>query len=136
MASTVLAAADQSVYSGKLENGWQNWSWAKVKLGKTISVDSKDWQGVYFHHAAMKSTFKSVTFRVDGGKAGGQRLQLRATVNGKPLKEAFLPVLKPGWTTITVQFKSLGLTGQVFDGFWIQAQKATTYQVADVVLKS
>lgn len=137
---TAAVLADQSVYSTKLGDGWANWSWAKVTLaGKIIKVDSKDWQGVYFHHADQEAKkFSAVTFKVNGGATGGQRLQVMATVKGKGVKEAYLPALAGGgkWSTVTVTFAQLGLTNQKFDGFWIQAQKACTYQVSDVALKS
>jgi len=131
--------ADQSVYSDKLDNGWQDWSWAKVtKSGKTITVTAKKaWEGLAFHHAPQKSSeFSAVTFKVSGGATGGQRLQLRALVGKTPLKEAFLPALAPGkWTTVTIPMKNLGLTGQAFEGFWVQAQKPCTFQVQGVAFK-
>lgn len=40
---TAIAAADQSIYSTKLDNGWANWSWAKVTMsGKLLNVTAKD----------------------------------------------------------------------------------------------
>jgi len=138
VAVTAFALADQAIWSGKLVNGWQDWSWAKVdKSGPTMKVTAKAWQGVYFHHDPEKSAgFTSFSFQVNGGKQGGQRLQFRATVNKKPLKESYLPALKPGWSTITVKVKSLGLTGQAFDGLWIQAQKDASFEIKNVTLKN
>src|SRR5579862_3554133 len=132
------ALSDQSVYSTKLDNGWQDWSWAKVvKSGKNLDVTAKAWQGLYFYHTPQKaSEYARISFKVNGGKVGGQRLQVMATVNKKPVKEAHLAPLKPGWTTVTVTMKSLGLAGKDFDGFWVQAQQGTVFQVSEVVLKS
>lgn len=129
---------DQAIWSGKLVNGWQDWSWAKVdKSGPTMKVTAKAWQGVYYHHDPEKSSsFTSLTFQVNGGTKGGQHIQLRATVNKQPLKEAFLPALKPGWNAISVSMKKLSLTGQAFDGLWIQAQKDASFEIKNVKLKS
>jgi hypothetical protein len=140
LAATAACLADQTIYSTKWENGWESWSWAKVSFsGKTINVDaSKAWQAAAFHHKPQTSAgVTAVQFRAFGGPKGGQRIQLRATVDkNKPLKEAFLPALPAGkWVTFTVTTKQLGLTGQAFDGFWIQAQQACTFQISDVTLK-
>jgi hypothetical protein len=135
LATASSGVADQAIWSGKLVNGWEDWSWAKVnKAGPTMNVIAKDWQGVYFHHASQKSSFAAFAFAINGGSKGGQHLELRATVNKSPLKEAYLPPLKPGWQTISVPLKHLGLTGEAFDGVWIQAQKACSFEMKNVKL--
>ncbi len=143
MLSTIATSgfADQSVYSTKLDNGWSDWSWAKVtKSGPMINVVvRKDWEGLYFHHDDQSSKgFAAISFKVFGGKKGGQRLQVMATIKHKPLTAAeYLSPLPAGkWITITVPVAKLGLKGQAFDGFWVQAQKAGSYQVTTVLLKT
>ncbi len=138
LAMTALGFADQGIWSGKLVNGWQNWSWAKVDIsGLTIKATAKAWQGVYFHHTAQKSRgFSALTFLVNGGRAGGQKLQVMATVEGKPLKGSYVFTLKSGWNTITAPLKALGLANQAFDGLWIQAWKDSSFELKNVKLKS
>jgi hypothetical protein len=138
MSFSAIGLADQPIWSSKLVNGWQDWSWAKVdKSGPTMKATAKAWQGIYFHHEAQKSSgFSAMTFMASGGAKGGQRLQVMAEIAGKPLKSSFVFKLKPGWKTITVPFKKLGLTGQAFDGLWIQAQTDASFEVKNVKLKS
>lgn len=131
IAVVAAAAADQSIYATKLDNGWQVWGWAKItQAPRVITVNcQKAWEAIYFHHDPQAFSFKI-------SASSGDRIQLRATVNKQPLKECFLPALKGGSQQITVTMKQLGLTGQNFDGLWIQAQKAETFKVSEVVLKS
>jgi hypothetical protein len=137
LAAATLAAADQAVYTTKLENGWKDWSWAKVvKSGKKLSVNAKSWQGLYFHHDDQPSSnFKSVSFTVDPGPSN-QQLFVHATIKGKPLKaQKILTAPANRVLKATVKFSDLGLTNEKFDGFWIQASnKPATFVVTDVVL--
>jgi hypothetical protein len=135
-----FAVADQAVYDTKLENGWSNWSWASVSISsKAMQVHAKKaWEGLYFHHDDLSSAgFKSVSLNVYGGPKGGQKLFLHSTVKGKASKEQFFFSVPPArWTHIDVPVAKIGLKGQTFDGFWIQSEKPSTYQIAGVTLKS
>lgn len=133
------AMADQSIFSSKVDSQWVIWPWAKAEVkGGAISVTTKkDWEALYLHHDPERSAgYSALTFKVNGGAKGGQKLQVRIVSNKQPLKEAFLKPLDPGkWTTVTIPLKNLGLTGQAFEGIWIQAQKPCSFQVQSIALK-
>jgi hypothetical protein len=130
---TQLALADQTIYSSKLANGWQDWSWAKdSKKNSTISVKSKAWQGLYFHHDSLPLRgFEGIAFKV----SGPAKLHVHAIVNGKPLvKDIVITSSHTGWMSVEIPFSKLGLTGGKFNGFWLQAEKAASYEVSSVRL--
>ena len=128
--------ADQVVYSTKLENGWQDWSWAKVtKSGPKLTVNSKSWQGLYFHHNSQSSKgVKAIQFTVAPGIQGGQKLFVHATVDKKPLKETVVIDVSPkAGVVASIKPAQLGLHGQPFDGFWIQGSDKPMIFVASAV---
>jgi hypothetical protein len=134
-----IAGADQAVYTSKLENGWGDWSWAKVsKSGRTLSVASKAWQGLFFHHTDQKSSgFKSISFNVIATTKEPLKLFVHSVTSKGPSKEAFFveaPTKKV--LHVEVPIAKVGLTGQSFSGFWIQSEKMATYKVTDVSLKT
>ena len=83
--------ADQVIYDDALENSWQNWGWATLNYANTspvhtgsdsISVTMSGWQGLQIYHADMDSTpYSSLTFWLNGGTSGGQRLQMYGLVH-------------------------------------------------------
>ena len=121
----------QTVYADALQNGWQNYGWAQLDYAatatvhggtKAISVTAGANQALYLHHDAQPAaTFTNLSFWIHGGTAGGQLLQVQATVNGVAQAAKALPALTRQWQQINLSLASLGLSGQsAFDGFWIQ----------------
>ena len=146
-----LARADQTLYTDSLQNGWTNYSWATVNFSATspvhtgadaISVQSGAYQALYLHHAAQSSApFTALTFWINGGPAGGQRLQAQATLNGTAQAAYALPTPQANaWTQVTIPLSALGAAGQSnFDGIWIQDSSGAAepiYYVDDVALVS
>jgi len=134
-----FAAADQSVYSTKFDNGWQNWSWAKTGLtGKSIAVKSGAWQAVYLHHDKQKgSSYSAITFNIKGDTWAGKKVQVLATIDGKVPKGYFYVItLSKGWEKVSVPTSKLGIANGTFDGFWIQAQDEERYSLSGIALKS
>ena len=87
VAFSIAARADQIIYDDALENGWQNWGWATIDYGNPVPVHSGSksvsvtfasaWQGFQVCHADMDSTpFASISFWLNGGSSGGQKLQV------------------------------------------------------------
>jgi alpha-L-arabinofuranosidase len=132
------AQTDQAVYTDALVNGWQNWSWATVNLSNTapvqsgtdsISVSAAPYQALYLHQTAFDSTpYASLVFWINGGSAGGQLLQVQATLNGASQTVVTLPALVANtWQQVTLPLSSLGVQNQPdLDGFWIQDRSGTT----------
>jgi len=156
--AAAAAASPAVIYDGDLQNGWENYSWAKVmdlrdttqvRDGEraSIRVQPEGYQAVYFHHAAMAPEgYDRLTFQVHGGDLGGQILRINAvfpdkktatqmgmnTSYGKTLDP--LPARK--WRSVTVRLQDFGVGGQRrFNGFWLQNMSATaapTYYIAGV----
>ena len=132
------AQTDQSVYTDALVNGWQNWSWATVNLSNTspvqsgtdsISVSAGPYQALYLHQTAFDSTpYSALVFWINGGSAGGQVLQVQATLNGTAQTVVTLPALAANtWQQVSIPLSSLGVQNQPdLDGFWIQDRSGTT----------
>lgn len=146
------ARADQPVYADALQNGWTNYSWATVNFSSAnpvhggagaISVQSGAYQALYLHHDAQSgAAFTALTFWINGGPTGGQKLQVQATVGGSAQAAYALPAPQANtWTQVTIPLSALGVAGQSnFDGFWIQdtggQSSAPVYFVDDVALSS
>ncbi len=151
---SLAARADQAVYTDSLQNGWQNWSWnssqdfgnsafvhsgtASLAVTITNNYITNYWGALYLHHTAFDSTpYTNLTFWLNGGAAGGQQLQLAATLNGVGQPSVALPVPAANtWQPITVSLATLGVAGKPnLDGFWIQAAVAAalpTFYLDDI----
>lgn len=127
----VAQAPNMVVYDGQLENGWQNWSWASVNFSNTspklsnsdtIGVTVGAWQALYLHATPFDSApYTSLDFWINGGAAGGQKLQVQATLDQSPQAAYSLPTLEANtWTHITIPLFALGVANATdLDGFWI-----------------
>jgi hypothetical protein len=148
-----VARADQIIYIDSLQNGWQNWSWATVNLANpspvhsgtdSISVTAEAYTAFYLHASAAfdPSGYTNLVFWINGGSAGGQLLQVQATLNGSSVNSGIpLAALgKNSWQQINVPMSSLIPAGQTqMDGFWIQDATGTTqptFYVDDITLQS
>lgn len=138
----------QAVYADALQNGWQSYGWAKLDYAatttvhggtKSISVTAGAYEALFLHHDAQAAaTFTNLSFWIHGGTAGGQLLQVQATLNGSALPAKTLPALTKQWQQISLPLTALGLSNQVdFDGFWIQdrsGKASPVFYVDDVSL--
>ena len=137
IAGEARAQSNLTVYDDALENGWQNWSWATVNFNNTqtvqsgsdsIAVSAGAWQALYLHHDALDaSLYTNLVFWINGGAAGGQLLQVAATLNGTVQTYYTLPALTKTWQQITIPLASLGVQNNPnWDGFWIQDRSGAT----------
>lgn len=123
---------DQIVYGDSLQNGWQNWGWATLDYnnsspthagGASIRVTATAWQALYLHNDAIDSSkYTALTFWIQGGPTGGQRLVVQATISQtyQPPGVAVGPLKANEWQQITIPLSALGVAGKPnFDGFWI-----------------
>jgi len=117
------------VYDNELKNGWQNWSWAKVEtLGSTgvlrpYKVQGDAWTALVLHHDPFPTAqYTKVTFYINGGPDGGQRLTVKATAEGKAIDSNYIIEPKPKtWTLVEVALKDLAAEGRSIDGLMLQA---------------
>ena len=132
-AATAFAQVDQDIYTDSLQNGWQDWGWATIDYNhgvtvhsgsKSISVDTVDYQAIYFGRSAMNaSPYSDLNFWIHGGPSGGQSLGVQAVLGGAPQPKVDLPSLAAGtWQEITLSLADLGVAGAPdLTGFWIQS---------------
>ncbi len=127
----VLAQADLPIYTDHLVNGFQDWSWAPHNFANTapvhsgsnsISVNATAYQAIWLEHPGFNpGPYSNLVFWANGGAAGGQRLQVRAVVNGNAgATFAAAPLTAGLWRQLSVPLSKLGLAGQTnIEGFWI-----------------
>jgi alpha-L-arabinofuranosidase len=132
------AQSDQVIYGDSLGAGWENWSWASanfstaspVRAGTaSLSVTADGWEALYLHHSAFSTAgYTGLRFWIHGGSAGGQLLQVQATLGGVQQPPVTLPALVGNsWQPVTLSLTALGVAGKSnFDGFWIQDRSGTT----------
>jgi len=151
--SVSLAQTDQTIYANSLQNNWEDWSWdctsdfnntSVVHSGaKAISVTlTAAWGAFSLHHTDMDTTpFTNLTFWINGGPAGRQKLQLAVLLGTMVAGTANLPTLPANtWQQMTFPLAALGIANQPnFARFWLQdltgaAQPA--FYVDDITLGS
>ena len=152
----LVLRADQTIYDDALENGWQNWGWATLNYTNTAPVHSGNdsisvtiaspWQGIQLWHSDQDSTpYASISFWLDGGGSGGQRLQvyglldLGGTNNFAAAPRYPLSALPANaWQQFNVPLSSLGVANSNnFTGFVVQDSQGTaqpTFYMDDVSL--
>lgn len=139
------------IYDDQLENGWLNWSWASVNMSNTslvhggsdsISATAGAYQALYLDSPDFSTApYSSLDFWINGGSAGGQRLQVQATLGGAAQTAYALPALEANtWVEIRIPLSVLGAANASnFDGFWIQdatGGSQPTFYVDDITLLS
>ncbi|HET7500961.1 MAG TPA: hypothetical protein VFK02_08165 [Kofleriaceae bacterium] len=148
LADTARAENDFTVYDDALRGSWENWSWASVDLASTavvrsgttsIAVNASPFSALWFRHVSFDSSgFGSVSFWINGGPTGGQRLHVASTLNdsGQPGGVDIPPLVANTWQQVTIPLASLGAANvPSFSGFWLQEWAGLTqptYYVDDV----
>jgi len=144
------AQNDIAVYDDVLESPWENWSWAAVDVTSTavvhggttaIAVTASPWSALSLRHVPFDTTdYGNVTFWINGGPVGGQRLHVTATLGDAGQSIGVdVPVLAAGtWQQVSIPLAALGAAGAAnFTGFWIQEWTGAdqpTFYVDDVAL--
>jgi hypothetical protein len=131
----VSAQSEFPIYTDSLDNGFQDWNSAPHNLTNTLPVHwgthsievnaATSWQGISFYHSDLDtSPYSTVSFWVNGGTNGGQRLQIQAKVGpGNPEPNVYHRFTAPadGWRQIIVPLASLGAADKTnLTGIWIQ----------------
>lgn len=147
---TAHAANDLPVYGDGLGTAWENWSWASVDFASTavvhsgatsIAVTAGPFTALWLRHSAFDTTdYGNVSFWINGGPVGGQRLRVAATLADAGQSFGFdIPALAANtWQQVTIPLSMLGaVASTTFTGFWIQEFAGNTqpvYYVDDVVM--
>ena len=152
-----IASAQSSlpVYTDALVNGFQDWGWATHNYANPSPVHSaassvsvtiaSPWQGLQIYHPDMDSApYSSLSFWIDGGASGGQRLQVYglAQVGGTPnVAQSYFSLgrlLTNTWQQFTIPLSALGVENKInFTGFVFQDRLGAvqpTFYVDDIQL--
>lgn len=147
-AATDLTIYDESLAPGWFQNGWTNpatnvnlASTAAAHSGATsISVIADAWSAISLGHNPFDTTgYGNVTFWVNGGPVGGQRLHVSGTLafSGQP-GVTIAPLVANTWQQVSIPLASLGVDNKPNStGFWIQEWTGSAqpvYYIDDVVL--
>jgi hypothetical protein len=130
----LAAQADQAIYTDALLNSWVSYGWATTIIynnaspvhagSKSVAITiGSGWQAIYIHHSPFNSTpYTHFTFWINGGSAGGQKLQVQGLLNQEAQTAVALqPLPANSWRQITLSLAELGVAGRSnLDGFWIQ----------------
>lgn len=142
-------AAPRDIYTDALAAGWDDWSWATVNLQATspvhsgtysISIAGDAWEGLYLHHSGVTTSgYTWLRFYAHGGGAGGQLLQVYATLTGGASGPAvsLAPLPANVWTEVRVPLADLGAAATTLTGVvWQDRSGGTqpTYYVDDIAL--
>jgi hypothetical protein len=126
---------DLPVYGDTLLNGFQDQYWMSHTLTTTFPVHSgtycisvspaSSWEGLCLRHADFDSTpYASLSFWVNGGSNGGQRLQVQGLLGkANPPSDVYyrFTLLPDTWQKVTVPLASLGVARKSnLSGIWIQ----------------
>jgi hypothetical protein len=124
-----LAQTDQQIYTDSLQNNWEDWSWSctddfsntsVVHAGaNAISVTlTAAWGAFSLHHNDMDSSpYTDLSFWINGGPTGGQKLTLAALlgdVNGGTVAGTsnLVALAANIWQQVTVSLAALGVANQ------------------------
>jgi alpha-N-arabinofuranosidase len=150
------AQAPLSAYADHLVNGFQDWGWAPHDYANTLPVHSgtssvavtmiSGYQGLQIYHPDLNSSvYSGIGLWLNGGAAGGQKLQVYGLVHvgtannvgqGQYFSLGTLPT--NAWQRFVVPLSALGVANRTnFTGFVIQARTGTapsTFYVDDIQL--
>jgi hypothetical protein len=139
-----------ALYQDSLANGWNNWSWATVNLASTatvhtgtsaIAVTAAAFQALYLQHNPLPTdTYQSLSFWINGGATGGQRLNVIGLLNGVAQPAVSIGPLSAGaWQQMVIPLSQLGVAKAAdLTGVWLQDNTGTTqptFYVDDISLE-
>jgi hypothetical protein len=151
VASPLFGQTDQQIYTDSLQNGWQNWGWATLNYNNTgpvhtgsdsiaVTIANNTGQAIYIEHSAFDSTaYSALSFWINGGAQGGQKLQAQGLLDSSAQSPVSLTALPTNaWQHLTISLAALGVANQPnFAGFWIQDRIGAvqpTFYIDDIKL--
>ena len=129
-----LSAVDMAIYTDSLQNSWSDWSWSctrdfangSVVHSGTNSVAvtiTNAWGAVSLHHGDINSSsYSNLTFWINGGPSGGQKLRIYAELSSGQKPAVAMTILAANtWQQMTFSLVTLGVAYQTnFSRFSIQ----------------
>lgn len=149
--SQISIRADQAIYTDSLQNGWQDWGWATINYNNAspvhsgsksvaVTITDNSSQAIYIAHGAFDCTpYTNITFWINGGASGGQKLLIQGHAGGTQQTITNLPTLPTNaWVQMSFSLVDLGVANRSdFDGFWIQDRIGApqpTFYLDDITL--
>ncbi len=144
-----VAQAGLPIYTDNLVNGFQNWSWATVNLENSSPVHSGSYsisvtdggnQALWLQRSDFNTgPYASLSFWVNGGSTGGQRVQVWGYLDGAGQVAYPLGTLPTNaWQQVTIPLSILNVSNKAnCSGFSIQGNTGgpqSTFYVDDVQL--
>jgi hypothetical protein len=145
-----IAQDNLPIYTDNLVNGFQNLGWATVNLANTspvhsgaysISVTDGGSQTLVFEHSDFNtSPYTSLSFWINGGSGGSQKLKVWGMLDGtNQAAHTVGPLLTDTWQPITFSLSILGVANKPnCTGFCIQGNDGgaaqPTFYMDDVQL--
>jgi hypothetical protein len=148
------AQTNQAIYTDTLLNGWSDGSYnITLNYANTSPVHSgsdsisctilSSYGGIQLNHAKMTNTaFSSISFWINGGASGGQRLQMYANLSTgtQSARYSLSAPIANAWQQYTVPLSALGAANATnFTGFAIQDSansSEATFYLDDIQLVS
>jgi Glycoside hydrolase family 44 len=119
----------ESIYDGKLSEGWEDWGWGSHKLDAgPAKLVFGSFGGFALHHAELPSRFGGVVFRINAPKGWPQFLNVALKAVGSsdlPVVEVrpeHVAELDGGWREVWIGWGELNPAGVPFDRFVISAR--------------
>ncbi|HEY8994556.1 MAG TPA: cellulase family glycosylhydrolase, partial [Lacunisphaera sp.] len=117
-----------TIYDDQFHDGWGNWSWTPTNENstelvysgtKSIAIDANPWAGTMLGNWMLplnRPDYRTLTFWVNGGTEGGQRLTVSAVYNWAGTGSSVLtdPFPANTWTKMEIPLASLGVTDSSF----------------------
>jgi alpha-N-arabinofuranosidase len=126
-----FAQSPLPIYTDRLVNGFQDWSWAGRDFASTnvvysgtkaIRVSAGGYQALALHSSVPipSMLYTNLTFWIRNSGTGNQTVQIRATLN--QAEQAAVSITAGGtWQQRTISLVALGVAGKTnFDGIWFQ----------------
>ena len=147
------------IYSDSLVNGFQDWGWATHNYANTspvhtgnnsvsVTIATTNYDGLQIYHPDMDSSpYPSLSFWINGGTNGGQKLQVYGllhvggTANAGQGSYYSLGTLQTNtWQQFTVPLSAIGVSNKSnFTGFVIQSRIGAaqpTFYLDDIQLNA
>jgi alpha-N-arabinofuranosidase len=142
------AQANLPIYTDRIVNGFQDWSWGLHTFTTTSPVHSGTMaisasnalnEAISLYHPDFDtSLYQNLSFWVHGGVAGGQVLRIQALLGLVAQPGTNLPALPANtWQQFNINLAAIGAANKTnFDRFWIQRAGGTAnpYYLDDIQL--
>ena len=120
----------ETVYSGKLAAGWDDWGWGPHDLNNgPARIVFGNYGGIIFHHAPLDANIGAVSFRyrADAGAPEFLAVSLKSAGGGErrlpnvPVEARHVALLPDGWREVLVDLSELDPDRLSFDRIVISA---------------